>query len=31
MVYNAKEQILRENFFFMDIGIRMRLVSISQQ
>ena len=31
MVYNAKEQILRAKFFFMDIGIRMGLVRISQQ
>ena len=31
MVYNAKEQILRANVFFMDTGIRMRLVRISQQ
>ena len=30
MVYNAKEQILRAKFF-MDIGIRMGLVRISQQ
>ena len=31
MVYNAKEQILRAKFFFMDTGIRMGLVRISQQ
>ena len=30
MVYNAKEQILRAKFF-MDTGIRMGLVRISQQ
>ena len=31
MVYNAKDQILRAIFFFMDTGIRMELVTISQQ
>ena len=31
MVYNAKDQILRAIFFFMDTGIRMGLVRISQQ
>ena len=31
MVYKAKEQILRAKFLFMDTGIRMGLVRISQQ